>query len=486
MNVAMTCIDHTVAAIDTRQRFSLTAEQQDELYGQLKAEPGVRGSVILSTCNRTELWLSSEEGEQTDPFAVLCGLVGADPEEYAGEHFEEYGDDALTHLCLLACGAKSSIWGENQILAQVKSAIAFARECRASDSVLEVVFRTAVTCGKRVKTEVRFTGGDNSIADRMVDKLREQSGVHRVLVIGNGEIGRLTAAALRRAGCEVTMTVRAYRHSELRLPEGVQTLDYAERYAHLGEFDAVASATRSPHYTVETQRLRQCPRRPALYFDLAVPRDIEPTVRTLGCTLYDVDSLGDDGGAQHAQQLAEITAYIEKARADFYKWQEYRSASEGGKTHFPLFLDIAGKTALVVGAGKIAARRVNTMRKFAFRIVVVATRASDEIRRLAKKGALTLEERPYRPEDVDGALLVIAATDDRELNRAIGARARQSGKFVSVADSAEECNFFFPAVINRGKVTVAVSGDGKDHRAVAVTAKEIREYLNDEDTDSQP
>ena len=478
-------MDHTVAAIDTRQRFSFTAEQQEELYLQLRALPGILGSVILSTCNRTELWLSCAEGTRADPFAVLCQLVGAEPGDYEGAHFEEYDDGALTHLCLLACGAKSSIWGEDQILSQVKTAIARARECRASDSVLEVVFRTAVTCGKRVKTEVRLTGGEHSIADRMVDKLHGFPDVRRVLVIGNGEIGRLAASALHSAGYEVTMTVRTYRHAELRLPENTRTLDYAERYDHISEFDAIASATRSPHYTVETARLMQCPDRPPLYFDLAVPRDIETSVRTLGCKLYDVDSLGDDNEALHAQQLREISAYIEKYKADFYKWQEYRSISGGVKTHFPVFLDISGQTALVVGAGKIATRRVNTLRKFAFRIVVVAPHASDEIRKLAKKGALELEERPYRPEDVDGALLVVAATDSRQLNQAIGERARNSGKLVSVADCAPECSFYFPAVINRGEVTVAVSGDGKNHHSVSSAAREIREYLNYEDTDSQ-
>jgi len=480
----MTCMDHTVASIDTRQLFSFPAERQEELYARLRAMPAVMGSAIISTCNRTELWLSCEEDAVCDPFAVLCALVDVDPDEYQGQHFEKFGDEALEHLCLLACGAKSSIWGEDQILAQVKTAIAFARENRASDAVLEVVFRTAVTCGKRVRTELRLTGG-SSVADTMVEKLADFPAVRRVLVIGNGEMGRLSAEALLNAGYDVTMTVRSYKHSSFQLPEGAQALEYDERYEHFAAFDAVASATRSPNYTVETARLREIPDRPPLYFDLAVPRDIETSVRGLGCTLFDVDSLGSREDARRARQLAALTPYIEKSKADFYKWLEYRDETEGGKTHFPLFLDVEGQTALVVGAGKIATRRVSTLRKFSFRIVVVATRVSDEMRKLAKKGAVELEERPYRPEDVDSALLVVAATDDRGLNKAIGERARKFGKFVSVADCAAECNFYFPSVVNHGKITVAVSGDGRDHRAVAATTREIREFLNDEDTDSQ-
>jgi hypothetical protein len=132
----------------------------------------------------------------------------------------------------------------------VKAALAFAREHRAPDSALEVFFRQAITAAKRVKTELRFSHGDCNVAAAAREILRERGDCERVLVIGNGEIGRLCADTLARAGCRVAMTLRQYRHADAAIPEGVAILPYEERYAHLGEFDAVVSATASPHCTI--------------------------------------------------------------------------------------------------------------------------------------------------------------------------------------------------------------------------------------------
>ncbi len=147
---------------------------------------------------------------------------------------------------------------------------------------------------------------------------------------------------------------------------------------------------------------------------------------------------------------------------------------ERKKTHFPLFLDIRGQRALVVGGGEIATRRVETLRRFALSVTVVAEMASDALRCLAEKGEISLCERRFAQADLDGALLVVAATGDRALNREIGLRAKARGLFVSVADCAGECNFYFPAVVEQGRITAAVTGDGSDHRAVARAAKQIR------------
>lgn len=478
----MTGIDYTLANIDARQRFSFTPSQLEALYADLSAERGVEGCVVISTCNRTELYLSRADGFDQPPFSALCGAMGVDPDDYAGMYFEKYGDEAVNHLCLLACGAKSQIFGEDQIISQVKNALALARKFHAADPVLEVLFRTAVTCGKRIKTELRLTDRETSIGTRLADRLAEYPDAKRVLVIGNGEIGRLCADVLTRRGYEVTMTVRRYRHAEVEVPDSVETAEYALRYELLGRFDAIASATRSPHYTIERAELERLTVRPALYFDLAVPRDIEKSVGSLpGVRLFDVDDLGDAHTDVRERQLADVADFVDKHKNDFYKWYDYRTSNEPRRSHFPLFLDIEGQKALVVGGGKIATRRVTTLRRFGFAITVVAKSATDEIKKLAKKGTIDFCERAYTDADIDRALLVVAATNDRALNHAIGKRAKALGRFVSVADCAEECNFYFPAVIERGKITVAVSGDGSDHRAVAQTAKQIREFLDDED-----
>ncbi len=482
MNIAMSGIDYSLAQIDTRQKFSFTKARQAELYDILCAQDGIEGCVLLATCNRTEIYLSCADGFDPEPFELLCSAAGADYAQYRQLHFTRRADEALTHLCLLACGAKSQIWGEDQILTQVKEAVAYARECHAADSVLEVMFRTAVTCGKRIKTELNMARRETSVADQLLCKLTEYPDARSVLVIGNGEIGRLAAAALAANGYRTAMTIRQYRHKQVIIPPGVEGFEYDERYDRLGDFDAVVSATRSPHFTIEAARVAALENHPSLYFDLAVPRDIETAVGKLkGAQLFDVDTLSQGGeDPAHGRILGEIGEYVEKYKADFYKWCTYRTG-ETRKSHFPLFVDIRGKTALVVGGGKIALRRVTTLRKFDFQIVVVARKAADELKKIAKKEAIVLHERPFEDADADGVFLAVAATNDRELNRHIGELVKTRGGFVSVADCAEECSFYFPAVIDRGRITVALGGDGRDHHALSAQAKKIREFYCDED-----
>ena len=142
---------------------------------------------------------------------------------------------------------------------------------------------------------------------------------------------------------------------------------------------------------------------------------------------------------------------------------------------FPLFVSLSGKTVTVVGAGKIASRRIKVLLEYGARIRVIAPQICEEIRALS--GSLEIIEREYEGGDVSGSFMVIAATDSREVNQKAGADAKAEGINVSVADSREECSFYFPAVIRKGSISIGLVSDGIDHAAAARTAGELREYL---------
>ena len=142
---------------------------------------------------------------------------------------------------------------------------------------------------------------------------------------------------------------------------------------------------------------------------------------------------------------------------------------------FPLFVSLSGKTVTVVGAGKIASRRIKVLLEYGARIRVIAPQICEEIRALS--GSLEIIEREYEGGDVLGSFMVIAATDSREVNQKAGADAKAEGINVSVADSREECSFYFPAVIRKGSISIGLVSDGSDHAAAARTAGELREYL---------
>ena len=142
---------------------------------------------------------------------------------------------------------------------------------------------------------------------------------------------------------------------------------------------------------------------------------------------------------------------------------------------FPLFVSLSGKTVTVVGAGKIASRRIKVLLEYGARIRVIAPQICEEIRALS--GSLEIIEREYEGGDVSGSFMVIAATDSREVNQKAGADAKAEGINVSVADSREECSFYFPAVIRKGSISIGLVSDGSDHAAAARTAGELREYF---------
>lgn len=326
MNIVMSYIDYNMAGLSEREAFSCTKTQTEEIYMMLKAKPEILGSVLIATCNRTELYLSLRPGVKVNPFKTLCEAIELNYNDYAFMNKTLTGNEAVTHLCKVAAGAESQIWGDGQITRQVDDAIKGAQKVKASDAVLNVLFRIGVTAGKKIKTLVDFKVHDNSTASRAVAILKEYPDVKNVLVIGNGMIGRLVAGLLVRNGIHTTMTLRQYRHGENIVPKGAATVNYGERYSVIEKSDAVISATLSPHYTVYYEEAKALSRLPEVFIDLAVPRDIDPEVEKFDqVTYYDIDHISQgERDLRQEEQLREIEAIIEKYSTDFYKWYDYR------------------------------------------------------------------------------------------------------------------------------------------------------------------
>lgn len=145
---------------------------------------------------------------------------------------------------------------------------------------------------------------------------------------------------------------------------------------------------------------------------------------------------------------------------------------------FPLFINIKDKLVLVVGGGKIAARRVNTLLKFDSKVRVIAPEINEDLKVLKDKNLIEIINRDYCSHDIDGCYLVVAATNKRHVNCLVGSDAKRSGAFVSVADCKEESNFYFPAVFeDEGVVGGLISKGGSNHSLVRTRAEEIRKCL---------
>lgn len=325
-----------------REQFSLTTVQAKRAMQEMKKQPGVRGCILLSTCNRMELWMSTGQkivqNGVTWVAEVFINLLEEIKQiKLEAACYEPYlnyrqDQDAAEHLFYLAAGLKSRILGEDQILTQVKEALQRSREIYCTDTLLEVLFRYAVTAGKEVKTHAPMPHTDSSVAHYAIAGLKQQGYVFagkRCLVIGNGQMGKLAAQALQEEGAAVTVTVRQYKSGRVEIPKGCSRIHYGQRYELMAKCDVIVSATVSPNLTIrkaELETAREHMQKDQIYIDLAVPRDMEAEIAQLtGITLYNIDAFESNSITSEADGLyRKAEALLKIKLEEFLAWYQCR------------------------------------------------------------------------------------------------------------------------------------------------------------------
>ncbi|MDR2495176.1 MAG: hypothetical protein LBD24_08140 [Spirochaetaceae bacterium] len=330
----MAGIDYTHADVRTRETFAFTAHALFHALENIGRTYPKLGCLIISTCNRTEIYISGQDEEAVNsdaPARLLCEAKGVGWEGARELLAHRHGLEAVEHLFSLTSGLKSQIVGEQQILGQVKDALQTARAAGSADQTIERLFLAAITCAKRIKTETAINRTDPSVAkaaaDRIMAAVPQGS---RCLIIGNGVIGRALASLLARAGYRVSMTLRRHNQAETIIPAGVKPIDYDTRYAVLLEYQAVVSATLSPHYTlVYAEAAPLWDRKERVFLDLAVPRDMDPALRGLaGLTLLDIDCLSDCR-ERTPKDWDAVRGILEEEAGAFAAWYGFRDYIEG-------------------------------------------------------------------------------------------------------------------------------------------------------------
>lgn len=319
----MAGINFKNSSIADREILSFSNERAGDISEAICNEKGVEGCIILSTCNRTEIYISCNEYFVGKPDTLL--LKHSNIKNINCKFLEAEGIDVVYYIMDLACGLKSQIVGEGQIVSQLNNALEISLERGCTNSELDTLFRIAVSAGKYCLTNAKITNvplssayGVVELLERSYDNLKGKSCV----VIGNGKIGRIVQSLLIKKGCNVFVTLRSYKYGNNDIIKGCKAINYNDRYSHIENCDFVISATRSPHYTITYDKISTLNNMPDILIDLALPRDIEPSVKKL-CSCYNIDELGYESKIND-EDLKAVRAIVEKYVADFINWKNYK------------------------------------------------------------------------------------------------------------------------------------------------------------------
>ncbi|MBQ9155787.1 MAG: glutamyl-tRNA reductase [Eubacterium sp.] len=344
MAIQIISISHKIAPLRIREMFTFTDEEQIRLMKELVEHPQIDECVILSTCNRTELYVYADKDESRGAvFAemerVLLKAAGAQDEEDISDYILFFhGNRAVHHLFMVAAGLDSMVIGEDQILGQVKMAHDLARNAGVTGVYLNTFFRDAVTGAKKVKTATDLSKTSVStatlaikVAEEALDGLRGK----KVMVIGaTGKIGNVVLMNLVRvAGAEIFVTTRGSKMIKLKHGEqNFRVIDYDDRYDYLDAMDVVISATSSPHYVLTFSKMKTCltTDKPRVFVDLAVPMDIDRKIVGLGEIFYynidDFTKVAQENNEKKMREAEAAAGILEVYEVQFKKWMIFQRA----------------------------------------------------------------------------------------------------------------------------------------------------------------
>lgn len=298
MHLKILGLNHTTAPIEIRERFSVTKEDLRRGLENLDDYDGLSEAVVLSTCNRSEIYAVTAENCEDSLNQFLNDLIGGVDEKFLYTFDDE---DCAKHLFTVAAGLDSLVLGEGQILSQVKEAYSIAKASQATGTILNTLFNRAIAAGKRVRTETRIAFNTVSVSSAAVElaarKIGGLSG-KSALIFGAGKMARLTAQHLLSHGVKKIFVANHHieRAIEMANRIGGQAVAWENAFTSAANVDIIITSTGAPHYVVKPWQTQQLLARRGgrgiFFIDIAVPRDVDPEVGKIkGVTLYNIDDL---------------------------------------------------------------------------------------------------------------------------------------------------------------------------------------------------
>lgn len=334
-------INYKNCPVEVRENLHFRERRLAEAYEWIRREwPSVE-TLILSTCNRVELYFSMERGELPSEMIAdfLTAFHGIDRSQFEGYAYRWEGRQAIEHLFRVASGLDSMVVGENEILGQLREAFRAAQEAGTVDSFLYRWAERALRVGKLVRTKTKINEGAVSVPSVAVELAEKIFGAltgKKVMVLGTGEMSELTLGHLRQAGAETLYVMSRNEEKGRLLAEsfGARWVSKEDWENFLVQIDILITSTAAPHPIVKFETVKRIiekrRHRPLFLIDIAVPRNIEADIHSLDDVyLYNIDDLQEVAQANlrlRRKEIREAEASIQEAVEEFQAWVEQLEA----------------------------------------------------------------------------------------------------------------------------------------------------------------
>ncbi len=342
MEIFVFGLNHKRAPVEIREKVAFSQSKLAQTLGQLKKELSGAECLILSTCNRVEIYAATANPrtarEKIAAFLIRHHQVPAS--DISRFFYEAEGREAVEHLFKVASGLDSLVLGENEILGQCKSAYQTALLAKTCQTVLGQIFERAFQCAKEIKTKTRINEGATSVssvavelAERIFGKLHGE----KVLILGSGKMSLHTLRHLQKAGVGTILVSNRTHEKAIELAEefGAEAISFEGWLARLKDVDIIISSTAAPHVILKADAVREAMRerrhKPLFIIDIAVPRDVEGSVNEIDDVyLYNIDDLkvvSERNTKQRAKELPQCHEIIAHRTDEFINWVKLLDAS---------------------------------------------------------------------------------------------------------------------------------------------------------------
>lgn len=331
-------INHKLAPVEIREQFTMTPNECSDFLCLLRDTLGLSEGLVVSTCNRTEIYINHDDTTNTEVYKLLCATKAIKSSGGLEEYFVFHeGTDAINHLYNVAIGLDSQVLGDIQIFGQVKQSYQLATDLEMAGPFLHRLMHSIFNVHKKVSQQTKFKTGAASISYNAVKLLSSNTILSKdvkILISGTGSIGTATAKNLLKCGyTNVTLTNRTIaKAQEIGKVCGFDVIEFEYHKSHLQNYDVLVSSVGSADfYSAKDLKIAGL----VAAIDLSAPRSITNDGDGSNLRLFDIDDVGnmrDDTLSVRTSEVVKVTDLIQSGMMEFVAWSEEMNATGSIKT----------------------------------------------------------------------------------------------------------------------------------------------------------